>query len=94
MALLIDADGKETAGGIVAVRDAFVAAADGKLVCLDARMSYDHSQGPNAQVLEFSGRWAADGKPFAVKSDPIPPGGALAAQARALARKLIEQSPA
>lgn len=90
MALLIDADGKETAGGIVAIRDAFLAAADGKLVCLDARMGYDHSAEPNAQVLEFSGRWAVDGKAFAVKSDPIPAGGPLAAHARALARQLIE----
>ena len=90
MAILIDADGKETAGGIAAIRDAFVMSAHGKLVCLDARMSYDHSTEPNAQVLEFSGRHADSGEPFNVKSDPIPAGGPLAAHARAMARKLIE----
>jgi len=89
MAIVIDADGKETAGGIAAIRDAFVMSARGKLVVLDARMSYDHSNGANGQVLEFAGRYAADGTPFAVKSDPIPAGTPLAPHARAMARKLV-----
>lgn len=90
MALVANRDGSETAGGMAAIRDAFVAASEGKLVCLDATMGYDHSAGPNAQVLTFKGRYAADGREFAVTSNPILPGAALAAVARSMARKLIE----
>jgi hypothetical protein len=89
MALVIDKDGKETYGGIVAIRNAFVEASEGKLVCLDCTMSYDHSQAPNGQLLKFSGRWVADGSTFEV-SKYVPPGGAAASHARAAARELIE----
>lgn len=88
MALLIEKDGKQTMGGIAAVRDAFVTAAGDKLAVLDARMSY----GPgNTQVLEFSGKWCADGTAFHVTSDVIPAGAALGPHAQAMARKLIEE---
>lgn len=90
MALVYDRQGGAAAGGIVQIRDAFVAASDGKLVCLDATMTYDHSAGPNAQVLRFAGRYAADGKPFKIESNPILPGAPLAAIAGALARRLLE----
>lgn len=86
MAVLIEADGKETMGGITAIRDAFQAASQGKLACNRAAMRY--AQG-NAQVLEFSGVWCADGKPFKVTSDAIPAGAPLAPHARAMARELI-----
>lgn len=90
MALLIDKDGKETVGGIQAIRNAFVEASDRKLVCLDCTMQYDHSKGSNGQKLTFSGRWADDGTPFHV-TEYVPPGIALAPHARAAARELIEK---
>lgn len=90
MALVTEKDGKETAGGIAAIRDAFQSASDGKLVCLDARMSYDHGDGPDKQVLRFIGRWAVDGKPFDI-TDTAPAGAPLAPLARAMARELIEK---
>lgn len=90
MALLIDKDGKETVGGIVAIRNAFVEASGGKLVCLDCTMGYDHSNGANGQKLTFSGRWADDGTPF-ITTVTAPPGLALAPYARMVARELIEK---
>lgn len=92
MALLVDKDGKETVGGIQQLRDAFQNAAGGKLAVSAAHLRYDHSQGANGQVLEFSGHFSADGKPFAVSSDPIPAGAPLAPVARALAISLLERS--
>jgi len=90
MAIVTDADGKETVGGIVALRNAFVEAAGGKLVCLDCSLGYDHSQAPNGQLLTFSGYWAGDRtKPFHV-TEYVPPGVAAAPHARAAARELIE----
>jgi hypothetical protein len=89
MALVIEKDGKETTGGIAAIRDAFQSASDGKLVCLNARMGYDHSDGPDRQVLRFIGRWAADGKTFDIE-ETVPAGFPLAPYARAMARELIE----
>lgn len=88
MALVTERDGKETSGGIAAIRDAFQTASDGKLVCLDARMDYDHSAGPDRQRLRFIGRWAVDGKPFDV-TDTCPAGAPLAPFARAMARELL-----
>ena len=90
MALVIDKDGKETSGGIVSIRNAFVEASGGKLVCLDCTMTYDHTQAPNGQLLKFTGRWAADGSPFEL-SENVPPGGAAASHARAVARELVEK---
>lgn len=90
MAVLIEPDGKETVGGITQVRDAFVTAGLGMLVCTRATMEYDHSIGTDAQVLKFIGHYAADGEPFAVVSDPVLSGGALAPAARAAARRLVE----
>lgn len=89
MAIVTERDGKETVGGIAAIRDAFVAASDGKLVCLDARMGYDHDVVRDRQMLRFIGRWAADGKPFDV-IDYAPAGAPLAPLARAMAREMIE----
>jgi hypothetical protein len=86
MAVVIEADGKETVGGIAAVRDAFNAVADGVLSCSECRMRYGEG---NSQILEMAGKWSADGKPFALTSDPIPPSVPLAAHARAMARELI-----
>ncbi len=86
MAIVTEKDGKETTGGIAAIRDAFQAASDGKLVCLDARMSYGAG---DVQNLRFIGRWAVDGTPFDV-SDMLPAGAPLAPHARAMARELIE----
>lgn len=91
MAVVYDRDGNATAGGMAAIRDAFVTAADGKLVCLDATMGYDHSAGPNAQVLTFKGKWADDGSPFEVKSPPILAGLPLAQAARRLAQWLVNE---
>lgn len=91
MAMVYDRDGNSSAGGMAAIRDAFVAASDGKLVCLDATMGYDHSAGPNAQVLTFAGKWAADGAPFEIKSPPILPGLPLAQAAQRLARRLLDE---
>lgn len=88
MALVTERDGKETSGGITAIRDAFQTASDGKLVCLDARMDYDHSAGPDRQRLRFIGRWAVDGRPFDV-TDACPAGAPLAPFARAMARELV-----
>lgn len=90
MALVIDSDGKETVGGIVHVRNAFVEASAGKLTCLDCRMEYDHARGANGQKLTFIGRWCDDGTPFEV-IEHVPPGVALAPHARAAARELIEK---
>lgn len=90
MAIVTEKDGKETTGGIAAIRDAFQSASDGKLVCLDARMVYDHTAGPDGQRLTFIGRWAVDGKPFVV-TDACPAGAPLAPLARAMARELIEK---
>lgn len=90
MALVIDSDGKETVGGIVAIRNAFVEASGGKLVCLDCRMEYDHANGANGQKLTFTGRWADDGTPYETAAH-VPPGLALAPYARAAARELIEK---
>lgn len=90
MALVIDSDGKETVGGIVAIRTAFVTASDGKLVCLDCRMEYDHSHGPNGQKLTFTGRWADDGSTYTV-TEFVPPGAAAGVHARMAARTLIEK---
>jgi hypothetical protein len=89
MAVVIEKDGKETTGGIAAIRDAFQAASNGLLVCLDARMNYDHTDAPDCQVLRFIGRWAADGAPFDV-CDTVAAGAPLAPHARAMARELIE----
>jgi hypothetical protein len=86
MAIVIDADGKETVGGIAAVRDAFNIVGAPALTCTDARMRYGAG---NTQILEFVGKWCVDGRPFALISAPIPPGMPLAAQARAMARELI-----
>jgi hypothetical protein len=88
MALVTDKDGKETVGGIVAIRTAFVEAGEGNLICLDCKMSYDHSQAPNGQILVFEGRFT-DGTAFRV-TQYVPPGEATAAHARAAARELIE----
>jgi hypothetical protein len=85
MAIVIEADGKETVGGIAAVRDAFNSVADGVLSCTDCRMRYAEG---NSQILELAGKWN-DGKSFALTSDPIPPNMPLAAHARAMARELI-----
>lgn len=90
MALVTDKDGKETIGGIVAIRTAFVEAGGGKLFCLDCTMGYDHSETANGQVLTFSGYWSGDqARPFHVTAY-VPPGEAIAAHARAAARELIE----
>lgn len=88
MAIVIDADGKETVGGIVAIRNAFVEASGGKLTCTDARMGYDHTHGANGQRLTFIGRWG-DGTAFEV-SHYVPPHAPLAPHARAAAREIIE----
>lgn len=93
MALVIDKDGKETHGGIVSIRTAFVEASEGKLVCMDCTMTYDHSQAPNGQMLTFDGYWSGDQtKPFHVTAY-VPPGDAAAAYARAAARELVEGNP-
>lgn len=88
MALVTEKDGKETIGGIAAIRDAFQTASDGKLVCLDARMDYDHSEGPDRQRLRFIGKWTADGRPFDI-TGTAPAGAPLAPLARAMARELL-----
>lgn len=86
MAVVIEADGKETTGGIAAIRDAFVTAGGGKLTCLDARMSYRPG---DVQHLEFSGHFTGNnGLPFNVQCD-VPPGAPLAPHARAMARELV-----
>ncbi len=88
MALVEDKDGKETVGGIVALRTAFVEAGEGKLICTDARMNYDHTHGANGQKLTFSGRWK-DGTPFEV-TEYVPPHAAAARHARRAARMLVK----
>lgn len=88
MALVTDSDGKETVGGIVAIRNAFKEAGGGALVCLDCTLGYDHGHGANAQVLTFSGRWAVDGTPFRAEQI-VPPGEMPAPHARAAARELL-----
>ncbi len=90
MAIVTEKDGKETTGGIAAIRDAFQRASDGKLVCLDARMTYDHSDGPDRQTLRFIGRWAADGATFDV-TDTVAAGAPLAPHAQAMAREMIKE---
>lgn len=85
MAVLIDADGKETIGGIAQIRDAFTTAAGGKLACSRATMGYAPG---NAQVLKFVGIWVTDGSAFSV-TETCPPGAPLAPHARAAARKLL-----
>jgi hypothetical protein len=87
MGLVIDKDGKETIGGIAAIRNAFQDAAGGKLACTDATLSYGEG---NAQVLTFAGHWHADGRTFRVTSNPILPGVPLAGVAASLARSLIQ----
>lgn len=87
MALLIDADGKETVGGIMAIRDAFQDASGNKLACSKSTMR--HGIG-DSQILAFSGVWCADGRPFTVEEE-LPPGAPLAAHARRMARELIEK---
>jgi hypothetical protein len=86
MGLEIDKDGKQTVGGIAAIRNAFQDAAQGKLACTDATLGYAEG---NAQVLTFAGHWHGDGRTFRVTSDPIPPGLPLAGAAATLARRLI-----
>ena len=86
MGLEIDKDGKQTSGGIAAIRNAFQDAAGGKLACTDATLGYAEG---NAQVLTFVGHWHSDGRAFRATSDPIPPGLPLADAAAALARRLV-----
>lgn len=90
MAVVIEADGKETTGGIAAIRDAFVTAGGGKLTCLDARMSYRPG---DVQHLEFSGHFSGNqGQPFKVEAEAAP-GAPLAPLARAMARELVAATP-
>lgn len=53
---------------IADIRNAFVAAGNGKLHCTQARLRYGEG---NAQILEFDGH-DADGKAFAIVSEPFP----------------------
>lgn len=92
MALVIDSDGKEVLGGIASIRAAFQAAGGGRIACTGATMVYDHSRVADSQVLTFTGFRVADGSMFQI-SETVPPGGALAPYARAMAAKLLgEQS--
>lgn len=91
MAKLVEQDGTITGmGGIAQVRNAFVNAGRGKLVCTEGRLDYDHESAANAQVLRFVGKFAETGKPFDVASGPLPAGANLSEAAVALARSLIE----
>lgn len=85
MALEIDSAGKETIGGIAAVRDAFVKAAQGKLSCLEATLAYGDG---DRQVLRFVGKWNSDGRGFD-RSVIAPPGAALAPHAEQCAREIL-----
>lgn len=87
MAVLVDEDGTETVGGIQQIRAVFLEAGGGRLKCNRISMSYDHSVGPDHQVLEAAG--TVDGKPFEIKSDPTHPSLPLAVLARRLARKIL-----
>lgn len=71
--------------GIADVRDAFVAAGNGRLHCTQARLRYGEG---NTQILEFDGHHA-DGEAFAVVSDPFDPAMSPQVMAREVAAKLL-----
>lgn len=71
--------------GIADVRDAFVAAGNGRLHCTQARLRYVEG---NAQVLEFDGHHA-DGESFTIVSDPFDGTASPHDKAREVAAQLL-----
>lgn len=57
--------------GIVQIREAFNAAAQGKAVCTHARLKYERENDTEWQRLEFDGHFVANSEAFSVRSDRI-----------------------
>jgi hypothetical protein len=76
--------------GIADIRNAFNAAADGKLALHGCTLTYTTVDGVReCQVLNFTGFRATDGAAFAFSSVPIPPSGDLRAAATEAAVKYL-----
>jgi len=76
--------------GVKELREAVTAALDGKAVCTRATLSYDHVDGVEWQILEFSGNFA-DGTAFTIKSAPVPGRGDLIQASRDTAQQLLQK---
>jgi hypothetical protein len=74
--------------GVKALREAFDAAADGRLSCQKALLDYIRQDGAEWQKLSFSGT-AADGTAFSTQSELLPAKADVFAAATAVAQKLI-----
>jgi hypothetical protein len=79
--------------GVKALRDAFDAAADGRLTCQTAFLDYVRQDGTEWQKLTFSGIDSA-GAAFSVESALLPPKTDLTEAAGDVARDLLKPKAA
>jgi hypothetical protein len=80
--------------GVKALREAFDAAADGRLSCQKALLDYIRQDGAEWQKLSFSGT-DSTGAAFSTESDLLPPRTDLTEAARATATAfLAKEKPA
>lgn len=75
--------------GVKGIRDAFNLEMGDAGACRVALLDYIRQGGTEWQILDFSGTWA-DGSPFSIKSDRIPPKGDVQAVAAATAQQLLK----
>lgn len=71
------------------VRDAFVQAGQGKIVCTAARMRIERHDEVEYQRLEFDG--VISGETFSITSDRVRPGGSLITMAKETADRVLER---
>ena len=75
--------------GAKGLRDAFNAQMGDLGSCRMALLDYLRQGGTEWQILDFSGTWA-DGSPFSIKSDRLPPKTDVQAAAAATAQQLLK----
>lgn len=86
---IVTVENVEDIMGVKELRDAFNEVTGIKANCIKALMEYARTDTGEMQALYFSGNFA-DGTPFVIESDLVPPSGNLLAASQETARKLLQ----
>ena len=76
--------------GTKELRESFNAVTGPLATCTKASLTYERPDGKEVTFLTFEGT-KADGTPFSVRSEPIPPKGSVEIAVRVTAQRLLEQ---